>query len=502
MLTLDYLPLLSLGVVVFLLIPRRKRPSLPLPPGPRKLPLIGSLLSLPKKFEWVSYARWGKEYDTDILHIDAAGTSIIVLNSYKAVNDLLNLRSAIYSSRPHAIMVRELMSWDWVLGFLPYGDQWKEGRRVFTKHFNSTKADNHQPQEVMYCRMMLSRLLDTPEDFMEHFRYMIGASILSISYATAGVPGAFLVDSLPILKYVPEYFPGAGFKTKAREWGNWGVKMLNVPFDAAEEAIANGTASPSFVSSCLSDPGERDGIGRRITKETAAAFFVVQNQNSRNCLLGGSDTTVSAINTFILAMTCYPEAQKKAQQEIDRVIGQSRLPEFSDEHSLPYLAALIKEVLRWNPVTPLAIPHLLTQDDVYKGYHIPRDSIVIGNTWAIAHDETEYPDPFSFKPERFLKNGQLNPDVRDPATFAFGYGRRVCPASHIGLSTLWIMAASILSTFDVSKAPDGKGGVIEPSQEYKPSLVCHPLPFKCAISPRSESTRALAKNVKSKNSGQ
>ncbi|KAF8875230.1 cytochrome P450 [Infundibulicybe gibba] len=378
--------------------------------------------------------------------MDAAGTSIVVLNSYKAVNDLLNLRSAIYSSRP--------------------------------------------PQELMYCHIMLLRLLDAPQDFMEHFRYMTGSIILSMAYGlnilptankalsgltTAAVPGTFLVDSFPILKYVPESFPGAGFKIKAREWGNWAMKMVNVTFDAAEEAIANGTASPSFVSLCLSGPGERDEVGRQVIKEVAANFFIA-----------GTDSTLSTINTFILAMTCYPEAQKKAQQEMDLVFGQSRLPEFSDRQSLPYLAALIKEVLRCK-----ALPHVLIQDDVYEGYHIPRDSVVFGNTWAILHDETEYPDPFSFKPERFLKDGQLNPDVRDPAAVVFGYGRRICPASHIGLSTVWITVASILATFDIDKAPDGKGGVIEPSQEYKPSLICHVLPFRCKISPRSESARAL-----------
>lgn len=94
------------------------------------------------------------------------------------------------------------------------------------------------------------------------------------------------------------------------------------------------------------------------------------------------------MQSFFLAMTLYPEFFKKAQQEIDGFLGQERLPEFSDRPSLPYINAIIQELLRWNPVTPLATPHRLMTDDVYNGMFMPKGSLVIGNAW--------YPD-YSFE---------------------------------------------------------------------------------------------------------
>lgn len=76
-------------------------------------------------------------------------------------------------------------------------------------------------------------------------------------------------------------------------------------------------------------------------------------------------------------MAMYPEVQMKAQAELDRVVGSSRLPDFNDLASLTYIKAVMMETLRWIPTTPLGIAHCLTADDEYNGYHIPKGTIVI-----------------------------------------------------------------------------------------------------------------------------
>ncbi len=144
-------------------------------------------------------------------------------------------------------------------------------------------------------------------------------------------------------------------------------------------------------------------------------------------------------------MAEYPDIQKRAQKELDTVIGSDRLPQISDQKSLPYVEAVMMECFRWNPILPLGLPHITTADDEYKGYLIPKGSLVIGNSWCatqpqpallnftctdvflrrLSRDQSQYPDPERFAPERFLnEEGQINLDVRDPRTFAFGYGRR------------------------------------------------------------------------------
>lgn len=104
--------------------------------------------------------------------------------------------------------------------------------------------------------------------------------------------------------------------------------------------------------------------------------------------------TVSAIATFFLVMTLYPEAQRKAQEEIDRVIGTDRLPTFDDRDNLPYAEAVLKEVLRFQPIAPMGLPHTTTVDDIYEGYLIPKGALVISNIWFVSLSTSSYiPNP-------------------------------------------------------------------------------------------------------------
>ena len=137
----------------------------------------------------------------------------------------------------------------------------------------------------------------------------------------------------------------------------------------------------------------------------------------------------------MLAMVLYPDAQRKAQAELDSVIDMGCLPGFEDRPNLPYINALCKEVFRWHPVIPFGVPHRVTQDDVYRDYFIQNGSLVFVTAWyvslfqessrhdvvsrTILHDERLYgPNTEMFIPERFLK-----PGVQDPIA-QFGFGRR------------------------------------------------------------------------------
>lgn len=80
-------------------------------------------------------------------------------------------------------------------------------------------------------------------------------------------------------------------------------------------------------------------------------------------------------------MTLYPEVQRKAQEEIDRILGGARLPTVVDRASLPYVDAVVKETLRWHPVAPMGIPHMSVKDDMYEGHLIPEGSLVLANIW-------------------------------------------------------------------------------------------------------------------------
>jgi len=198
--------------------------------------------------------------------------------------------------------------------------------------------------------------------------------------------------------------------------------------------------------------------------------------------------TVSAITSCILALLENPEIVHKAQAQLDAVIKPGYLPDFTDEENLPYITALTMESLRWRDVVPIAIPRCLQVDDEYKGYRIPKGSIVIPNVWhvsesllpqtilinlrAMLHDEDVYPDPFTFKPERFLtKDGKIDETIWDPRHACFGFGRRICPGRHMAFSAVWIALASILYSFNIEKAKDESGETMELSHEYISAMI-------------------------------
>ena len=98
---------------------------------------------------------------------------------------------------------------------------------------------------------------------------------------------------------------------------------------------------------------------------------------------------VSILEAFFLAMAMHPQEQRKAQQQLDAVVGPERLPEFSDVDAIPYVQAIVKEMLRWHIITPMGIPHVALEDDEYDGYHIPAGTVISPNLWYASSDDSQ-----------------------------------------------------------------------------------------------------------------
>jgi len=185
--------------------------------------------------------------------------------------------------------------------------------------------------------------------------------------------------------------------------------------------------------------------------------------------------------------------------ELDHVVGVERLPSFADREKLPYIHALIKEILRWGPIVPLGLPHRVTKEDEYNGYRIPKDTIVLANIWHMSHDEVAYgEDVHVFRPERFLgeeaaPRGFATSNTQEYGCPVFGFGRCVCSGSHVALATLFIVCSRILSTMTISSAIGADGNEMLPEVEYSGGIIAHAKPFKCKIVARSEKSVQLIK---------
>ncbi|KAI0794842.1 cytochrome P450 [Abortiporus biennis] len=507
MLELCLHPFFSLSIIFSILVAqwRITRKKKVYPPGPKPLPVIGNLLDLPREKEILTFHDWAKEYG-EVVHVGLFGHHVLLVNSFDAATELLNRRSANYSDRMHLHMICDLMGWDWAFHMMPYGERWKKHRRFFDSYFRSGKISKVWSVQTEKTHSLLQDLLEKPQEFLKHLKHASSSIIMKVTYGVdvaksddrfmsvadeafdamckAATPGAFLVDVLPFLKHVPEWFPGAAFQKQAKQWKETTLEMRDAPYQAVVEAMAKGKASPCFVSDCMNGKNEEDA---QIVRNCAALAFPA-----------GSESTETTLRAFFLAMCLFPEVQAKAQAELDGVcLG--RLPEFSDRQSLPYIDALCKELLRWSPVAPLAVPHMATNDDIYNGYFIPAGTIVLGNTWAITHDENVYPDAWRFMPERYFTEDGQPSDVPDPALAAFGYGRRICPGRFMADSELFIVVSSILSTLQIKPGPTFKMPSeldgFKPDDYFTCGMVNHVKNFDCTVKPRSERAAGIIRNA-------
>lgn len=207
--------------------------------------------------------------------------------------------------------------------------------------------------------------------------------------------------------------------------------------------------------------GRGDNFSRRIVsaaEEESLSKSEVASLTS-NLIGGGVDTTSSSIISFILAMCVFPEVQKKGQEEIDRIVGEGRSPTIEDQSNLPYINALISEVLRWRTVTILGgIPHAPIQDDEYRGYLIPKGTAIYCNVWAIHRHPREFPAPDHFRPERFLDDKRPYPVKKGHN--AFGWGRRQCSGQPLAEQGLYMTISRLLWAFQILPGLDEEVGVI------------------------------------------
>ncbi|KAJ2930399.1 hypothetical protein H1R20_g6704, partial [Candolleomyces eurysporus] len=398
-------------------------------------------------------------------------------------------------------------------------------RRLMHGGLNPRVSRDYLPIQTEELHTFMKELESKPQNFKQSIKRNACAIILKVAYgypmggyedefvniieegfaitADLATPGKWFVEFFPWLRFLPDWFPGAGFKRYAREMKEKLALVDEKPFEWTKKQMASATGEyiDSFTSKQLLgdtsyiDPSQKEYVVkwcaaalyaggadtvRYLRTLTSSIFYHDHDFDTDRST--GPDQTVSALTTFFMVMELWPDAQKKAQQEIDRVTGGNRLPTLDDYDSLPYVRALVKEVIRWAPVAPIGLPHATTQDDVYNGYFIPKGSKVIANIWAITHDEEIYPNPSVFEPERYLGE---NPQP-DAFKYVFGFGRRSCPGAHLAEQSLFLNMTNILAVFNISKPKNPDGTEVEPPIVWSTGITTHLESFPCDIKVRSQ----------------
>jgi len=406
---------LLLAVVSYRYYAFRRR----LPPGPSGYPFIGNLLELPKSHPWLTQTELHKKYGP-VFSMVFGQSTVIFLGNYETARELLEKRSNIYSSRPRSVMVGECISQGNRSLILPYGEQWRGYRRLQGAFLSPRMSNTYRELQDLESKQLVSEFLHRDDFFKRYHRYSSSLTfalaygkrmptgledeVKGVEMIMDNLNNAFItnwiVDSLPFLNNLPNFL---------KPW----MKIAKVLGDEEREffnEIRSGAAARKGYNWCKDILTMKE---HKSLTDTQLSYVV------GNTYEAGADTTTMTLQVFTLAAVLHQDKVKILQEEIDRVVGRDRMPTFEDTEKMPYLAAFVKEVHRWRPVLPGGVPHAVTADDEYMGYHIPKDATIIGGHWAISMDEEMYPDPDAFKPERFLED----PDL--PYS-QFGFGRRKC----------------------------------------------------------------------------
>ncbi|KAJ6488265.1 cytochrome P450 [Mycena vitilis] len=524
---------------LWFLFSRRRRTSLLYPPGPPGIPLVGNTFENFGAHKYRTYKAWGDKYGP-VTYFRLLTEHVIVLNTREAAAKSLEKRSALYADRPRQIMCGELISWNRGIALSRAGKRHRAYRKLVNGTLSASASKSlrsvqeraahnfarHLFREYTSSSIAPKKEIDADYRFLDILKRNVGLNVVGIIFgsdpappdgqsvgmtqedmvtyigqadhahaifARALEPFAYMVDWIPWLKHIPEFFPFASFKRDARRAREDLEALTMFPYLKTRSRIKSGSSQMSYLDSCFAaNPNPTP------EEEDAFAWTAV------SAYTGGSDTTIAAVTTIFLAAALNPQAQALAQLEIDSIVGHGRMPVFEDRDSLPYVNAFVQECLRSVPAVPTGVAHRAMENDTVEGYFVPKGATVITNIWGMLHDENVYNSPSTFDPSRFLPStgtptspeiaGRSEPDI---GSLPFGFGRRICPGMHLADASVWIYAASVLWAFDIRMKSGDKGennvATTWENAKFSDGAIMYPLPFEVDLRPRSADIESFLK---------
>lgn len=208
-----------------------------------------------------------------------------------------------------------------------------------------------------------------------------------------------------------------------------------------------------------------------------SVLYLIQNMN-----VAAIETTLWSSEWGVAELVNSPRIQNKLREELDTILGKGVLITEPDVAKLPYLQAIVKEILRMHMVIPMLVPHMNLQATKLGGYDIPAGCRVLVNAWGIANNPKYWHKPEEFRPERFLEESKIEPNGNDFRFIPFGSGRRSCPGSIIALPVLGMVIGRLVQTFELLPPPGTDkvdtsevGGQLSLSIAKKSTVVVKPL---------------------------
>ncbi|KAE9453848.1 hypothetical protein C3L33_14206, partial [Rhododendron williamsianum] len=462
-------------------------------PGPSGFPLLGLVFAFTSSLTHRVLSNLSRKLSAIQLMAFSIGfTRFIISSDPNTAKDILN--SSAFANRPVKESAYELL-FHRAMGFAPYGEYWRNLRRISATHLFSPRRIAHfgRFRENIGSRMVIEiESLMSGSGVVEVKRVLHFGSLNNVMMSVFGKCYDFsekMGDGFELEGLVSEGYELLGTFNWSDHFPVLGWLDLQGVRKRCRDLVGRVNV---FVGKIIEEHrAERAENGGGLGEDCAGDFVDVlldlENENRLSdsdmvavlweMIFRGTDTVAILLEWILARMVLHPDIQAKAQSEIDSVVGKTRLVSDSDLPNLPYLLAIVKETLRMHPPGPLLSWARLAIHDTKIGNHfVPAGTTAMVNMWAITHDERVWSDPNEFKPERFVGEDVaiMGSDLR---LAPFGSGRRVCPGKAMGLATVHLWLAQLLQSFEWVAADGGGGGVdlsevLNLSMEMKNPLVC------------------------------
>ncbi|TFY79512.1 hypothetical protein EWM64_g4497 [Hericium alpestre] len=424
------LPTIGFGCLALLGIAyhyRRSTQSTKRPPGPSGYLFIGNLLEIvnaerPHRI----FSQWCKQYG-NIVRFTAFGVENIVINKFSSAIELLEKRGAIYSDRPRLVLVTEIIGWDAAMPGMQYGQQFRKHRKHSNALLNANAARGYTTIHEELASRLLSALASQPDKFYDHTLIYATSTIFRLAYdiditsekhhlirlansaikksAEAFQVSGALVDVFPFLKWLytsyPDSAPFSGFKTAIDSLRKEVASANNVPLGGLDKVVPED---------------EHDICGLA------------------GILYGAGQETVT------LYWRWYTTLKFSARHKLRSMPS---CPMTDSQNLMTGFTSLI--LTHWAAPLVIAIPHTVTQDDVYEGYFIPKGTSILASIYDMLN---ACPHPTEFNPDRFVDGTDLGDVPSDTRDVVFGFGRRRCPGLHVADNSVWTAIAQMLASFE------------------------------------------------------
>ncbi|KAJ3595294.1 hypothetical protein NHX12_004598 [Muraenolepis orangiensis] len=471
--------LLVLLVVLLLvrqLVKQRRPPGFP--PGPSPIPVIGNIFSLAT--EPHVFLKKQSEVHGQIFSLDLGGILTVVLNGYDCIRECLYNQGEVFADRPSLPLFKKMTKMGGLLNH-KYGRGWIEhrklacnsfryfgsGQRLFERKISEEcmffvdAMDEHKgkpfnPKHLVTNAVSnITNLIIFGQRFTyddHNFQHMIELFSENVELAVSG--WALLYNAFPWIEYLP--------------FGKHQKLFRN-----AAEVVAQ--APRHYVDAYLDELEQSAGDPGTSYSRENLIFSVGE------LIIAGTETTTNTLRWAMLYLALYPNIQERVHGEIDSVLANGRAPSLEDKQRMPYVEAVLHEVLRFCNIVPLGIFRATSQDAHVNGYTIPKGTMVITNLYSVHFDEKYWKDPGVFSPQRFLdSNGNF---VRREAFLPFSLGRRQCLGEQLARMEMFLFFTTMLQRFHL-QFPLGTVPTVTP----KLGMTLQPMPYSiCAI--RRQQTR-------------